>query len=169
KLIEKKDYNRLKRTQMIILLVTLLPIGFVSSFYEAPNWLTIVFIGIYAVLLVLMIKSQRQMMDMTNKRFLELDQEEIRIKSTKNQGEECIQLGDVQKLIVKENYSIPQEDLKEIANEVKGNLQANYLVVQQEGKKRKLDFELDSYYMLTQLNKMIELWRKKGYKIERVA
>ena len=96
-----------------------------------------------------------------------MDEKEIRIKTKKGKEEEIIALENVDKLILTDTYSMPQETMREVGKEMAGNTKQNYLIVQQNNNKRKLDFEIDSYFMIKQLDKIIEKWELNGYNIER--
>jgi hypothetical protein len=58
--------------------------------------------------------------------------------------------------------------MKDLGKEIAGNAKQNYLILQQNGQDRRIDFEIDSYFMLRQLEKLIENWESKGYNIARV-
>ena len=106
------------------------------------------------------------MNSLVGKRVIELDETGIRIKSKNGGTEESFKLNIIEKIILKKEYGIPQESIKEVVDEVKGNQKKNYLILQQNNEKRKFNFEIESYYMISQLNKIIEGWSKKGYNIE---
>ena len=101
-------------------------------------------------------------------KFIEIDEDEIKIKSKNGIQQEVIKLTEIDKLILKERYSMPQETIKEMGQEIRGDAKQNYLIIQKDGKRRKLDFEIDSYFMIRQINKIIEKWEAKGYVIERL-
>jgi len=111
---------------------------------------------------------KKQIKSVLGNKLIEIDENEIRIKSQKGGQEEIIKLNEVERLILKEEYSIPQESMKEVGEELIGSTKQNYLIIQQNNKNRRIDFSVDSYYMLKQLNKLIRNWESKGYRIERV-
>jgi hypothetical protein len=87
-----------------------------------------------------------------NKR-IEMDAEKIRIISGKGNTQEIIKLADIDKLLIKDNYSMPQETIKDVGMELTGKTIKNYLTLQLiNGETRRFDFEFDSYYMIAQLN-----------------
>ena len=169
KLIENDNYYKLRSKQLLLMLLPSIPIGLLVNFYQIPIWLTIVMIGLYILAIILLTRNQKRMNSILGNKLIEIDEQEIRIKSKKGTQEETINLDEVEKLILKEDYSIPQETMKELGEEIIGKAKQNYLILQQNNQKRKLDFEIDSYFMIQQLNKIIENWEVKGYKIERVG
>lgn len=166
KLIESKAYYNLRIKQSILMLVPLVPI-LMLNFYDVPVWISIVLMGGYILLLALMWKNQQLMNSMVGHKLIEVDDTEIRIKAKNGKQQEAFKIDAVEKVILKEEYGIPQESMKEIKAEILGSPKENYLIIQQNGAERKLDFEIDSYYKITQLNKIIQAWMKKGYKVER--
>ena len=166
KLIDNNSYYKLRRLQLLLMLLPGIPLGLIINFYQIPIWLTIVMIGLYILSIILMVRNQKQLISMLGNKLIEINEQEIRIKSKKGIIQEIIKLDNIEKLLIKDNYSIPQETIKEIGKEITGDTKQNYLILQLNGENRKLDFEIDSYYMIGQLNKTIENWKTSGYKIE---
>jgi hypothetical protein len=169
KLIENESYYKLRSKQLLLILLPSIPFGLLVNFYKIPIWLTIVMFGFYILAIILVSKNQKQMNSILGNKLIEIDEEEIRIKSKTGIQQEVIRLAEIDKLILKKKYSMPQETIMEIGSEINGNAKQNYLIFQKDSKKRKLDFEIDSYFMIEQINKIIEKWEVKGYEIERVA
>ncbi len=142
-------------------------IGLVVNFYQIPIWLTILLCGFYILGIVLMVKNQKRITSIFGNNLIEIDEREIRIKSKKGNRVEIINLDEVEKLILKKEYSMPQETIKEIGEEIAGNAKQNFIIITQNSKDGRLDFEIDSYFMIKQLNKIIENWISRGYNIER--
>ena len=167
KLIENDNYYKLRSKQLLLMLLPSIPFGLLVNFYQIPTWLTVVVIGLYILVIILLIRNQKGMNSVLGNKLIEIDEQEIRIKSKNGTEEEIVNLDDVEKIILKEDYSMPQETMKEIGEEIIGKAKQNYLILQQNNQKRKLDFEIDSYFMIKQLNKLIENWETRGYNIER--
>lgn len=168
KLIENENYYKLRSKQLLLILLPSIPIGFIVNFYQISIWVTILMIGIYIVAIVLMIRNLKQFNSHIGNKQIEIDEEEIRIKSKKGVQEETINLNEIEKIILKDDYSIPQETIKEVGKELMGNTKQNYLILHKNNTGRKLDFEIDSHYMVNQLNKIIESWNSKGFNIEKI-
>lgn len=169
KLIESKNYYKLRSKQLLFMLLPSIPLGLVLIFYLIPIWLTMLMIGLYIAAIILMARNQKQMISVLGKKLIEIDRDEIRIKSIQGKEVETIKLNKVEKIILKVKYSIPQETIKEIGQELVGKVKQNYLILFQNNHERKLDFEVDSYYMINQLNSLIDTWKMQGYKIERIV
>ena len=169
KLIENESYYKLRSRQLLLFLLPSVLAGFIANFYLLPVWATIIAIGLYTLIIILTIRSHKQMKSISGDKSLEIDEHEIRIKSSKGKREEVIKLNEVEKIILKEEYSIPQETMKEIGQELAGSTKQNYLIIQQNSRNRRLDFGIESYYMIKQLNKLIKNWESKGYEIERLT
>ena len=173
KLIDHEKYYKLKRKQLLFLLIPSLPMWFAASFLQVPNWIilvviVLVFLFFTLILIMVSVKNQRQVNLVFGNQLLEIDETEIRIKSKKGVLKEVFKLNEIENLLVKEEYAMPQETIKEVHEELKGNPNPNYLIVRQNNKERKLFFEIDSYYMAKQLNNLIALWVGRGYNVEKV-
>ncbi len=167
-LVENKKYYNFRSKQLLVLLLAGAINGLLVNIYESPVWLTILVIGLYVGVLVYSVRSQRQMRLSAGDKRIEMDVDEIRIKSKDGSDKENIPLNQVDKLILKDEYSLPQETVQEVGQELAGKTKQNYLILLRDGRERRLDFEIDSQYMLRQLNKLIESWKLKGYPIDRV-
>lgn len=168
KLIENKNYYDLRTKQALLMLLPCFAIGLLVNFYQIPIWVTILMIGCYIVTMVLIVGNQKRMKTALGNKVIEIDIDEIRIKSKKGNEEETIDLNEVEKISLKDEYSIPQESIKELGQELTGKTKQNYVMLHKGDQKRKLDFEIDSYYMINQLNKIIATWKAKGYQIETI-
>ena len=169
KLIENENYYKLRSKQLLLMLIPSISIGLLVNFYQIPIWLTLLMIGLYIGATFLMVRNQKQISSVLGNKLIEIDMDEIRIKSNKGTEDEIIKLNRVKKIILKNEYSIPQETLKEVGQELIGKAKQNHIILQQDNQRRQLDFEVDSYYMMNQLNKLIESWKMKGYNIERMT
>lgn len=166
KLIENKNYYSLRTKQVIFFLLFSIPIGLIGSFDKLPIWLVLLILGLFIAAIILMVRNQKQINSVLGNKLIEIDIDEIRIKSKKGIEEETINLNNVEKIFLKDKYSMPQETIKEFGDELKGKAKQNYIILHIDSLKRKLEFEFDSYYMINQLNKLIETWKTKGYTIE---
>ena len=61
-----------------------------------------------------------------------------------------------------------QETMSDLKEEIKGNTEKHFLVIEKDQIERRLDFEINSYYMFKQLNKVVEQWQKDNYRIQYV-
>lgn len=166
KLIENKNYYTLRRKQLILTFVPSMLAGLVVIFHLIPVWVTVLLLGLFVVAIILTVRNLKQIHSVFGKKWIEMDREEIRIKSKKGIVEETISLHSVERIILKDEYSMPQETIKDFGNELAGNAKQNYVILHQNSQERKLDFDVDSYYMVHQLIKLIESWKMKGYSIE---
>lgn len=125
-------------------------------------------IGLYVLAIIPMIRNQKRLSAIVGNKQIEIDNKEIRIKSKKGIQQEIIHLNKIDKLILKDIYSMPQETIGEVVKEMSGKAKQNYLILEQNSQKRRLDFEIDSYYMVNQLDKIIKNWKANGYNIEQL-
>lgn len=168
KLIENKSYYPLRGRQLTLLLLMSVPLGLLANFYRFPMPWILAGTGLYILFIVLMLRNQKLMNLVTGNKSLEIDEAEIRISSKKDRSEEIIPMSTVEKIVLKKEYGIPQENLKDIVKEMKGNARKNYIILHQKDRQRRIDFEIDSYYMIGQLDKITASWKNNGYRIERI-
>lgn len=168
KLIENEKYYKLQRKQLFLTILLFIQIYLFVSFYKIPIWVTILIIGIFVATVIFTSRNQKRINSILGNKLIEIDMDEIRINSKNGATEESIKLDEVERMILKNEYSIPQETLKEMGQELTGNIKQNFIILYKDSQKRQFDFEIDSYYMINQLNKLIETWRTKGYKIETI-
>lgn len=168
KLIDSERYYQLRRRQLMFVMMPSVLLAFIINHYHFPVWLTALLIGAYLLVAIWAFRNQQRMHAMFGNKLLEIDDNAIRIMSKNGDQLEVIRLEDLEKIILKEEYSMPQETIREVGEEVSGKAKQNYIILQQNNQRRKLDFEMDSYFMIAQLNKAIDIWTSKGYSIERL-
>ncbi len=168
KLIGNESYYPLKRRQILFLILPSIPIGFLVNFYSMPLWLTLLMVAVYILIIVLLFRDQRKINALTGENILEIDGNEIRIKSVKGNNEKVIHLDTIDKLVLKENYDLPKGNFNDDKSDLFGEVKKHFLVIKKGKQERNLDFEIDSYYMVNQLNKQIKLWEERDISIEKV-
>lgn len=169
KLIENERYYKLRGKQALLMLLPSFFIGIIVNFYQIPFWITSLVVVFYLLTAFLIRKNQKAMEFLVGDKFLEIDEQEIRIVSKKKTPNEIINLGNFNKIIIpQQGYSIPQETIKEVGKEITGTTKKNYLILRNDNQERKFDFEIESYYMIKQLEKLIKNWSTKGYEIENI-
>jgi hypothetical protein len=60
---------------------------------------------------------------------------------------------------------MPQESIADIVQEMKGKPKQNFIIIERNEQFQKFDFLVDSYYMLKQLDKIIEQWQQRGIEV----
>jgi hypothetical protein len=166
KLIEDKTYYRRRNTQLILFMLAAIPAGLIISSLDAPLWVTILVLAIYVLSFFLMFNNQKVLSAMLGKRWIEIDEEALRIKTDKGKILQSFKINALEKIIVKDHYAMPNENLKDMAAELKGHPKMNYLIITSNDEDIRFDFEIDSYFMADQLHKTIQYWNNKGHVIE---
>jgi hypothetical protein len=169
KVIDGADYYVFRRKQLLLMLLPTLPYAFVVNFFQLPMMLSVfAFVG-YVLLIVLHLRNQRKLQSLVGNSFLEASDDRLVLKSNKGAELKVFSVANVDRFIAKEKYVLYQENMKEIASEVKGNPTCNYLVLCVGSERVRFDFEVDSFYMIKQLEKLLDLWKTKGLIVERVV
>lgn len=167
KLIESEKYYQIKRRHLLFLFLPATSVWIVSIFLNLPSWFFFLIVGLFVLALIWLFKGQKEMNLISGRKVIEIDDNEIRIKTKSGNEKERFPLIDLEKIIVKEKYAMPAENFKELKNEVLGRPDQNYIILQQKNQQRKFYFEIDSYYMTNQLNEIIRNWSARGLKIEK--
>ena len=167
KLIQSEKYHALRSRQVLLGLLVVLPIGVIVNFYKFPIWITMLMFSIYAAGNIIIYRNKKRLEAMVEDNRIEIDDQEIRIQRLNIT--EKFQIKEVDKLLIKDNYTVGQESIKEISKEITGRSSQNYLVLKQNDEEIKLDFVIDSYYMINQLNRITKNWKTKGYNIEVIS
>ena len=137
---------------------------FMNNLSNPNMWL--LFLSVFAIKFLIYYKIGKPLQKALNQKSIEIDGSEIRIKS-KTTTTETINLAEVDKLTVKEKYAHPQGPVTELKKDAEGKgITKNYIIVHQNNEERKLDFEFESFYMISQLIKVIDSWKQKGYPVE---
>lgn len=106
---------------------------------SSPIWVIIPMIIVFIVIILPSSKIQKNMSGLT-KKSIKIDHTEIRIISKSGTIVENINLEDVDKIRVKEEYSIPQESFKGIKEEFKRNANTHYIQLEQNKELKRIDF-----------------------------
>lgn len=166
-LIEDINYYKFRGIQVLYFMLLSLPIGLLVNSYDKPIWVTIIATLLFAAVLIFVIRNQKEIVKIANKK-IELDKNQIRLKDSKGILLETIILKQDHTIKVNENYTMGQETMSELKEEIKGNGEQHFIVLEQNDKERRFDFQINSYYMLNQLNKVVKLWQTQDYKVEYV-
>ena len=166
KLIENKKYYQLRVKQAWLSLIPTIAIGPIANFYQFPAWIFISAVLVCALSSLVVFRILKQMKKLSEQNAIEMNEKEIKIKSLSNGKSERIALDELEKIMIQSEYRIPQDSYKDYGNEILGNPKENYLILCNNETERKIDFEIESHYMLTQLNKLITSWSQTGIKIE---
>jgi len=169
RIIENQKYYNFRRKQLLFLTLTIIPAGFLANYFELPVWAGVLGILGYIAALFLQLRNQKQLGASAGDSWLEIDKSTIKIKAKNGHLKETIKLDDVKQIILQENYSLPQDSLKAVKEEILGDPQKNLIVFQLEDGDKQLNFEVDSHYNLVQLQDLIAFWQAQGYLGEQVA
>lgn len=105
------------------------------------------------------------MLSLSNK-LIEIDDKEIRIRSSEGTLIESFDVNDVNKIVVKEEYTMPQETLKDMKEEISGRPNMHFIEIESNEKRVRIDFVLETYYMIVQLKKVINIWKQNNSTLE---
>lgn len=164
KLIENDSYFQLRKKQLIILFLASIPPLLVLNLHGPAVWIFAAF-AIYILGLYFIGKNQKRISEVFGNRTMEMDDSEIRLTSKKRNQYESMVLDGKEVIILDKDFTNQESAFSEKSINIDGKALAHSITIRKGGFERKLQFELDSHYMASQLKKVIEAWKSKGYQI----
>jgi hypothetical protein len=168
KLIESDQFFKRRNRHFWLTFVGAIPIGVSFGYFNLNLNLFLIVLVIYFTLLFLLARNQKIMNSLIGSRLLELNQEGIFIKSAKGKVLELIPLEKITTIEALKEYQLYQQSTKAMVNEIVGNPERSVLNVVIGNVERNFLFDIDSHYMVKQLEKTLAAWEKSGIKINRV-
>jgi hypothetical protein len=167
KVIEGREFYKAHSRQGQIFLITLPVAGIISyalgNFDNLWNTANIAF----TIAALINIPNLLKVRKLYGVRTIEINENEISIRSKKGENDETFDLHKVKSITLKDNYIISQLSFVDSLKAIAGNPTETYLILSYPDHDRRIDFDIDSYYLLKKLNDIIKIWEKKGYKIYR--
>jgi hypothetical protein len=167
KLIDSSRYYGQRRMGLILSFLSAMLLGLVANAYQMSFWYVVFIVGGWVVIALFIVKNTRKLLSSINSHTIEMDHAQILVRSKDGISSEVIDPSRFDAIIVKEEYSIPQGSFMDLINEVGGRTIKNYLILLEGKDKRRLDFELDSKFMILQLEKVIDSWTSQGLVVKR--
>lgn len=167
KLIKDDRYYRLKQNGMYLIVGSIFS-GFLVNFDRLPVWITITITVACLAYARYEYRKMKKFKTITDNSMLELSDDELRIVSEKKGENRAFDVRKLDGLVFQREYRLPEDTWRSMIGEYLGNYRKNYLIVEQDNEANRYDFELNSYYMITQLEKIIQDWTVKGYAVKRM-
>ena len=158
----KKKLVAYSQLAIIFVLILYIILRFVAHVKEAWG---ISFFVVYAFSFYFTIKYNKKIKKAIDKKIIEIYGTQIEIKDNHGNLLESFNVKDADKIIVKNEYKMPEEGFKDIINTIKGKFVKNYIIFEFNGKQKKYDFLFDSYYMIEKLKELIKEWEAAGYNV----
>ena len=163
KLIENTAYYKIKMYFFLTGIISAFLIQF-SEWYIGWSILGIIIFLFGSILAALIQKGYGDQMKLFfgNKR-IEISESAIKILNNKKEVLQLYDISKVKKITILDQYKIPDDKLLDL---IKLNPRNNFLILQMEEEEIRLDFEIDSYYGIKQLEKVIDSWNKNGINLQ---
>lgn len=154
-------------------------LSFLSSTFLGPlsvailptsfSW-TMIFIGVAGILFFgwMSFRNQKQIDALSLNQKIEIDTHQIGIIAINAQNSRLFSISDIDKIEVKKEYNLTGESMGDIGKELKGNYNQNFITIENDGKRERFDFEVDSNYMLVQMEKIVNSWIENEVNVVRV-
>ncbi len=175
KLIEHRAYYNLRHKLFIYSLLVATTIGLASNII-IPKYLsrTSYIAGMLAIIIISIIvirkqyRLQKGIDNIIRNKKIEIHQQTIRIINSDKSIVQEYTIKPHSIIKVKDSYEMPDAHLKSILNEFSGKSIENYIIYKSDKTEVRLDFIIDSFYMIEQLKKVITNWKVTGIKVESI-
>jgi len=167
-LIEDSEFYSRRRIKVIFYFLPAIPIVFLINYNGLPIWVIILALLIYITVLFIGLRNAKKLTALSQERIMELDESTLRVKSKGKVLLLEIHLNTIDKIAISKEYGIPEESMKDIVKEISGKAKKNFIVISNCDLNQRFDFIIESYFMLQQLERVVESWVKRGYLIDRV-
>jgi hypothetical protein len=168
KIIEDKNYYSFKRKQLALLATLFIPLVFFICLFPLQLWIKSIMAMGYVYVAFMLFKSAKSIRPATHYRRIEISNKGIRIMGRNNKELESYEINELSEVTVMEEYRLPQENLREIIEEIFGKYQTNFIKFSYQKKSKQFNFEIDSIFMLKKLNEVISNWAKSGVKLNTI-
>jgi len=164
--IDNSEYYNLRSRLGLIGLIGSVISGIFPIFFESfPLWIYGMVILAYIFYAYHQLKLSRKLkMTRTGKK-IEIDQKKLLISNQKKEVEEEIFIENVDSIKVSEAFKLWDQDTTDIVNNLKGKHHKNFIELSFGEKTRKYEFEIESHYMVVQINKLLKHWEKRGIEV----
>ncbi len=167
-LIVDQAFYKSRQFMQIMSLLMAVPVGVISNFYEFDVYILIPLLLLFSILFYYQIKMLKKFEAYKASAKVHMDESSIKTFGQDGNIKEELVLDSEYHVIVKERYSLPEQDFRASLNEMAGDHHKSYLIIDKAGEKRKFEFLFESHYMQVQLKKVIQSWRERGVNITAV-
>lgn len=174
-IIENKKFYRLKKysswiSTFFIFSVLLLNHTISKTLFEnsIEKWrYEYVYISAILFTLFLSFKLTSKQKKLIGQHRIEIDEHLIKIFNVQTKTEEKIEFNQVEKICVRQKYFMDAGNEFQVNKDKEPH--SNFISIIREGKLKTYLFQIDSYYMANQINKLIPLWKNHGYSVETIS
>src|SRR5690554_4232692 len=168
-LIQDKKYYALKRKSLFILLIFVALYFLPLPIENQHLWVKLAIYFPFVIIAIRSFKINKNIKLTLGNESIEMNENDIRINSKDKKDLSTYKLSDIENLVVKKADNVSTDVFDELGHELKGKPQKNYIIINKNTQNKRFDFIIDSHYMVNQFNKLIDIWKSKGFKVEVLA
>lgn len=169
KLIESPEYySRRKWTNILQILILGFPGGILFNARHFPTPVVITAGVVFVLAIILLVRNVQRYKALMGQRTIRIDQDHVMVEAKDQAGSLDIPLSAVDKIILPSAIHQPIDSFEDLSSEIKGKGVKNYIILKMGDHQHRFDFEVDSYYLGEQFEKIVRGWSEKGYTVERV-
>jgi hypothetical protein len=166
KLIDDVLYYKLRRRNSLISLASAISYGIIIFIFDLPLSYSILILCFFIAVIYIQIRTTRAMLTKLGNHFIELDLNTINILDKKKNILQSFTPAVLDSIHVKSSLELYGENITYLADELKGKTHSNSIEIVDTGQTHTYLFQVDSFYMLEQLKKIIEHWQMQNTHIK---
>lgn len=166
KMVESEIFYKHRRRQTILIYTPIMLLSLGSFLLNFTPYVPLAIVLLQLISLPFVYWQTKKVESFLGKSVIEINEERIIIKSKENKTEDVIHVDKLDKLELKSEYKLPLATQEEVNKEMYGEVEEVCIIVHQNGTERKLSFVPDSFYMVKQLNKIVNTWEAKDLPIK---
>ena len=166
KLITNQKYYDFRKKIILIGIPIAIISGLIGNFYLMTTTQILIFILISIPIIYYFFHLGKKMKDSVSESAIEISDRSIILKSKSGKKSEEINIQEIEEINVSKEFGFAGETFNDFVQELNGKPLKNAIEINSNGKVRRFDFVIESYYMIEQLKKIIESWRSSGMKIK---
>ena len=157
KLIADQKFHSLRRRAIIISLLAIPFLALINPMIRLSWYWYVLLIGILVSYFFYQRKDQREMARIIEDQ-IEIDPIKIVVKNNKGETTTELLLKDADRILVKEKYLLPDDEIKDIYHTMLSNYLRNFISIEKNNSVTTFEFYLDSHFMIKQLQKIVDQW-----------
>ncbi|TVR78576.1 MAG: hypothetical protein EA409_10415 [Saprospirales bacterium] len=163
KLVDQNSYYR-RRRYFFIIFFFLYPLFIALSvnLWDFPLKWSALSLLLIAAMFYLMYKTSSGLKKSWKGTHIEIEPDEIRIVDAQRGKSELLRTADLNNIVVPGSFGIAGDTFRNLKEEISGKPLRNYIQFEYRGKKFECHFIPETYYMLNQLEKILDEWKKRG-------
>lgn len=169
KLITDDRYYERHRRQLWITIIAAVPIGFAVNYYKFPDWMSVSVLLAFGAIFYFNLQNRKKLLKAISSTYILFTEKTIQVLANDPaKPPRSFSLREINKITLPSNLKIPDKSIRDTTNTLSGQQRKQYVIIEMGKDTIRYNFLLESYYMLTQFEKLIKYWENSGLEIHRL-